>query len=76
MPYFQPPSVIANADTDAQLEPDLVPGHEIRVRCVECRFTVIVGGYVDDIDRDSYTCLECRVRESGVSWPAQQRGAA
>jgi hypothetical protein len=59
--YFEAPAL-------APPDPELVPGHEIRARCVECRSWVIVGGYVDDLDPDDYTCLECRVRESGAKW--------
>lgn len=51
--------------TDAPAD-ELVPGHEIRVRCIEHGGTVIVGGFVDDIDKDHYVCLECRMRESGL----------
>lgn len=65
--YFEAPRVIRDAPADATDEPELVPGHERRLRCIEHHGEVIVGGFVDDIDADYFVCLDCRMRESGLT---------
>jgi len=36
------------------------PRYERILACTGCRAVVIVGGFVDDLDPDSYRCLDCR----------------
>lgn len=36
------------------------PAHELLCVCTDCNQTVLVCGYVDDLDPDTYRCLDCR----------------
>jgi hypothetical protein len=35
------------------------PGHEKIVRCTSCGTVILLGGYIDDIDPDTYRGVFC-----------------
>lgn len=40
-----------------------IPQHERALRCTSCHQTIIVGGYVDDLDPATYRGVVCGCRQ-------------